>query len=111
MFYCNAMPEGTSASITGRRERKKRKFVSSFSASEMPHIPDALQYRQNELVLAARYPYHPDRTFDRGLWSIEVFGERTSCRRLTRHLSYQGPSLSSKPRACQTRNRGGGFCI
>src|SRR6266852_7037458 len=30
-------------------------------------------------------------------------------RRLTRHLSYQGPSLSSKPRACQTCNRGGGF--
>src|SRR6266478_9890995 len=55
------------------------KFVSSFSASERPHIPDALQYRQNELVLAARYPYHPDRTFDRGLWSIEVFGERISC--------------------------------
>jgi len=53
--------------------------VSSFSASERPHIPDALQYRQNELVLAARYPYHPDRTFDRGLWSIEVFGERISC--------------------------------
>src|SRR6478735_1858257 len=30
---CNARPEGTRASISGRRERKKRKFVSSFSAS------------------------------------------------------------------------------
>src|SRR5258706_15065008 len=62
---CNARPEVRRPSINGR-EWKKKKFVSSFSASEVPCIPDALQHRQNELVVIdILWPAHRNAEVDR----------------------------------------------
>ena len=62
---CNARPEVRRPSINGR-EWKKKKFVSSFSASEMPCISNALQHRQNELVVIdILWPAHRNAEVDR----------------------------------------------